>query len=104
MPEPTIQAPDTFAPKDIAMRWGNCKVTTVLHKIKTGQLEAFDVSRNPGTGRPRWRIHKDAVEAYERRHSATAQADAKRELRAQRRRRRERAAKKSAGSQPESSR
>lgn len=89
---------DWSTPPQLAAEW-KCKPHAVLKFISSGELEAFDISHNPGTGRPRWRIHRDAVKAFEQRRSATAQADAKRELRSQRRRRRrDRAARNSAKS------
>ena len=87
----------TMTPKEVAERWGGCDIHTILRLIKTGQLEAFDISQNAGSGRPRWRVHCDAVLAFERRRSATAQSEQKRQLRTQRRQRRhERAARKAA--------
>lgn len=77
---------DTFKVKELAARW-RVKQQTVISHIASGRLDAFDCSQNPGHGRPRWRIHKDAVAAYERRNSATAKRD---ERLAQRRRRRDR--------------
>jgi len=88
MQERSPQDPGTLTPKQVAKRWGGCKVHTILKHIAAGRLDAFDISQNPGVGRPRWLIHIDAVRAYEQRNSATAQADAKRRLRAQRRQRR----------------
>ena len=37
------------------------KPHTVLAWIRAGELRAVDVSRHPGTGKPRWRIPAEAV-------------------------------------------
>lgn len=33
--------------------------------IRDGHLAAIDISSNPGTGRPRWRITEQAIERFE---------------------------------------
>lgn len=43
---------------------------TVLGWIRSGELTAFDVSRNPG-GKPRWRISVEALASFELRRTST---------------------------------
>lgn len=62
------QAATTTPPK-LAQRWG-VKPETILRFIRTGELRAFDVSRNPGVGRPRYRIPLDAIVEFENRRAA----------------------------------
>ena len=38
---------------------------TVLTWIRTGQLRAFNVGRNQGAKRPRWRVTAAALEEFE---------------------------------------
>ena len=40
-------------------------VHVVLRWIASGELRAIDVSTNPNKGRPTWRIHSDALAAFE---------------------------------------
>ena len=74
-----------MTPPQLAKLW-KCKPHTILGFIHRGELEAFDISADANSGRPRWRIHRDAILAFERRRSAGAKANAKRELRRRRRR------------------
>ena len=86
MPNSTQEAA-TKTPPQLAKLW-KCKPHTILGFIHRGELEAFDISADANSGRPRWRIHRDAILAFERRRSAGAKANAKRELRRRRRRKR----------------
>lgn len=38
---------------------------TVLQWIRSGELRAVNVGRRPGTKKPRWRITREALEAFE---------------------------------------
>jgi hypothetical protein len=44
---------------------------TVLSWIKTGELRAFSVARQPGAKRPSWRISPEALAAFEARRTPT---------------------------------
>ena len=46
----------------------------VLTWIHAGDLEAVDVSAKPGSGRPRWRISREALERFERSRSSYSKA------------------------------
>ena len=46
------------------------KSDKVIGWIRRGELGAIDVSTNPGTGRPRYRIPPQAIAAFEQRRSA----------------------------------
>ncbi len=37
---------------------------TVKHWIKSGQLAAVNVCRRPGGTKPRWRVRREAIEAF----------------------------------------
>lgn len=56
--------------KDIAKHF---RVTpaTVAHWIRSGELQAVDVGRKPGSAKPRWRIARAALEAFELRRAAS---------------------------------
>jgi hypothetical protein len=40
-------------------------VRTVLAWIALGQLRAIDVSRQPGSKKPRWRVTQEALDRFE---------------------------------------
>lgn len=67
-PDTTIVAtsPKTsyMSPPQLAKLW-RCKSEKVLTFIKTGQLEAVDLSLRPGVGRPRWKITPESVKRFE---------------------------------------
>ena len=67
-------------PAQLAARW-QCNVTKVLTFIRKGELRAFDMSVNPGSGLPRWRILLDAVLAFESRRSVSKPAKRRRRKR-----------------------
>ncbi|MEO0515274.1 MAG: helix-turn-helix domain-containing protein [Planctomycetota bacterium] len=58
-------------PPQIAAMLG-VKSGKVLGWIRTGELEAWDSSINPGIGNPRWRVSIDALEAFRQRRMNTA--------------------------------
>ncbi len=70
----------TYTPPDIARRYG-VKWAKVLSWINSGELAAVNVA-TVTTGRPRWRITREALESFELRRSAIPQ------VKPQRRRRR----------------
>ena len=53
----------TYGVKDIQERYG-VGMHTVLGWIHSGELDAVDVRRT-GSSRPKWRITKEALEAFE---------------------------------------
>ncbi|MHC4405429.1 MAG: helix-turn-helix domain-containing protein [Planctomycetota bacterium] len=53
----------TYTVRDLCDRYGVGE-HTILGWIRSGELQAIDVSRNRG-GKPRWRITKEALEAFE---------------------------------------
>jgi len=55
-----------LTPPALAKRFG-VKPSTVLRWIRDGELRAVDVSRQPGVGRPRFRIDEADVVAFENR-------------------------------------
>lgn len=57
-----------LTPPELAKRW-RVKPESIIRWIRKGELRAFDVSKNPGTGRPRYRIPLDAVVEFENRRS-----------------------------------
>ena len=57
-----------LTPPVLAKMW-RVKSDRILNWIKSGQLRAFDVSSNPGIGRPRYRIPPDAITEFENRRS-----------------------------------
>jgi hypothetical protein len=59
----------TVTPPELARRW-RVKPERVCLWIKSGELRAFDVSSQPGVGRPRYRIPQDAIIEFENRRSA----------------------------------
>lgn len=50
-------------------RWG-CKTAKVVQLIRSGQLEAFNITKTLG-GRPRFRITPEALKHFEQQRSAT---------------------------------
>jgi hypothetical protein len=75
----TLQEKQTFAPSDLARRYGST-VRKILNLIADGEIVAIDVSHH--RGKPRWRITAEAVAAFERRRSSTANARAPRQRKA----------------------
>jgi hypothetical protein len=59
---------ESYTPPTLATKWG-CKPETVLAHIKAGRLRAFNLAIS-SSGRPRWRIPVEAVEAFEAKRSA----------------------------------
>ena len=62
-----------LTPPKLAKEWA-CKPEKIITFINSGELRAFDVSLNPGTGRPRWRITPEAIAEFEVRRSAVKPA------------------------------
>ena len=58
----------TSTPPELAKRW-RVKPSRVIGFIRSGELRAFDVSSQPGVGRPRYRISADAAIEFENRRS-----------------------------------
>lgn len=58
----------TLTPPELARRW-RVKPERIIAWIRSGELRAFDVSSNPGVGRPRYRISLDATIEFENRRS-----------------------------------
>jgi hypothetical protein len=44
----------------------------VLTLIHSGEIDAVDVSENPGTGRPRWRVTPEALQRFAEQRSSRA--------------------------------
>lgn len=59
-----------LTPPQVARRLG-VNAGKVGQFIKTGSLAAIDVSLNPGTGRPRWRIKLEDLAAFEQARRST---------------------------------
>jgi len=53
-----------LTPREIAESYG-VNQSKVLAWIHSGQLRAVDVSSNPGSGRPRWRVSPAALADWE---------------------------------------
>ena len=53
-----------YTVQDIQRRYG-VAVHTVLGWIRSGELRAVNVGRQPGAKKPRWRISQAALEAFE---------------------------------------
>ena len=53
-----------YTPPEIARRF-RCDVKKVLRWLATGELAGINLATNL-KGRPRWRIHTDALTAFER--------------------------------------
>ncbi|MEX0884991.1 MAG: helix-turn-helix domain-containing protein [Phycisphaeraceae bacterium] len=60
-------------PASLAKLYG-VNQSKILAWIHAGQLEALDVSAEPGRGRPRWRISPEAVRRFEQRRSSFTKA------------------------------
>lgn len=69
----------TLTVAEIAERYGVSQ-HTILGWIRTGELRAVDVSRNPG-GRPRWRVTEESLAAFEALRTPTPVPQAKRRRR-----------------------
>lgn len=54
----------TLSVRDVCERYG-VSTDTVLGWIRSGELRAVNVSRRPGSRRPRWRVSATALEAFE---------------------------------------
>jgi hypothetical protein len=55
----------TLGVKDVCKALG-CGEGTVLYYVRTGQLKAINIARDPKAKRPHWRIDADALEAFVR--------------------------------------
>ncbi len=64
---------EAFTVNALASRW-NLPAGKVRAFIASGQLDAIDVSLNPGTGKPRYRVLADAVERFEMARTTTKTA------------------------------
>jgi excisionase family DNA binding protein len=53
-----------YTVRELCERYG-VTVTTVLWWINRGELAAINVGRRPGARKPRWRITKEALDAFE---------------------------------------
>ena len=62
-----------LTPPTIARMLG-VKAGKVNNWITSGELEAWDASIRPGIGKPRWRVTREALEAFRRRRSNTRPA------------------------------
>jgi excisionase family DNA binding protein len=60
----------TFSVKNLCERYGVTE-NTVLQWIHSGELKAVNVGRAPTGKKPRWRITKEALEAFELRRTPT---------------------------------
>ncbi|MAT15623.1 MAG: hypothetical protein CMJ46_10180 [Planctomyces sp.] len=60
-----MELPSTSTPPQLAKRW-RVKVEQVYAWIKSGELEAYDLSFRTGSRRPRYKIYRSAVEAFEK--------------------------------------
>ncbi|MHC4404506.1 MAG: helix-turn-helix domain-containing protein [Planctomycetota bacterium] len=60
-----------LTPPQVAKRY-RVNSETVIGWIKSGQLRAIDVSKNPGVGRPRYRIDPTDLIAFENRRLAVS--------------------------------
>jgi excisionase family DNA binding protein len=56
--------PSTLSVRDLCERCGVSE-HTVVSWIHSGQLKAVNVGRRPGAKKPRWRITREALEAFE---------------------------------------
>ena len=55
-------------PRKLAQIWG-VKPDTVIAFIKAGELDAIDISKNPGVGSPRYLISPKAIIEFEKRRA-----------------------------------
>ena len=63
--------PSTYTVRDVCERFG-VHEQSVLQWIRSGELVAVNVGREPGKQKPRWRITAEALKAFEdKRASAT---------------------------------
>lgn len=60
----------TFTVKDLCQRFG-VREHTVLAWIRSGELKAINVGREPGKKKPRWRVTPEALAAFEAARTAT---------------------------------
>ena len=60
-----------FTVQQLQERFG-CKPHVILHWIRSGQLKAVSITRSPSARKPRWRISKEALEAFETARTASA--------------------------------
>lgn len=56
-----------LTPPELAKRW-HCKPSTVISKIRIGDLRAFNLA-GPGCTKPRFRISPEAIAEFESRKS-----------------------------------
>lgn len=71
----TADIPACYTPPKLAQRWG-VKPEKVIAFIRSGELRAFDISKHPGVGKPRFRISPEAVADFEN-HRESQQARSK---------------------------
>jgi hypothetical protein len=64
-----VSDPAFLTPPKLAARW-QVKPSKVIAWIRSGELDAIDVSTRPGIGRPRYRISTEAIELFEARRAA----------------------------------
>jgi excisionase family DNA binding protein len=62
-----------FTIREIAERCG-VSVRTVRAWIRAGELKAVNMSRTPGSRKPRWRISQAALDAFEALRTPSAPA------------------------------
>jgi len=72
-------ADHALTPPQVARLWNVCD-EHIHVLIRRGLLKAFSISV-PGSRKPRWRIHLDAVREYEAAHAARAPAPRQRRRR-----------------------
>jgi len=77
--------PASFSVRDLADRYA-VTAATVLSWIRSGELRAINVGRRPDSRKPRWRVTKEALDAFESRRTPSPEAAAT--ARAPRRRKR----------------
>ena len=58
-----------MTPPELAELWG-CKSATVIAMIRRGDLRAINMAADP-SGRPRWKITRQAVRDFERARTTT---------------------------------
>jgi excisionase family DNA binding protein len=60
----------TFLVRDLCQRYAVSE-HTVLSWIARGELRAVNVGRRPGAKKPRWRITRESLEAFEMSRTTT---------------------------------
>lgn len=72
-----------LTPPELGRRWG-VNPAKVIGWIRSGELDAIDLSSRPGIGRPRYRISTEAIELFESRRAAGAVSTSQRPKRTRR--------------------